>query len=87
MTESKSLRDRKIGYVRVIFWIERLELREIPASEIDIFYEPAIASLAETQYKSLVVSYEITQQLRELDLVYFCSSSSNLLFQENPLVG
>jgi curved DNA-binding protein CbpA len=62
------------------------ELIQMPASEVDIFYEPAIASLAEAQYKSLVASYQITQQLSELNLVYFCLLSPNALVQENPTV-
>lgn len=61
------------------------ELIQMPASEVDIFYEPVIASLAEAQYRSLVASYQITQQLRELNLVYFCLLSPNALIPENPL--
>ncbi len=46
------------------------KLLQYPVSEVDVFYEQAIAQLAETQYQPLSQFESITPQLGELNLVY-----------------
>ena len=46
------------------------EMMEFSTLEADLFYEQAIASLANIQYKLLDRAEQITQQLRDLNLVY-----------------
>lgn len=46
------------------------ELLGYPASGVDVFYEQAIAQLAEAQYQNFEHFDSVTQQLGELNLVY-----------------
>ncbi|GAB1540594.1 tetratricopeptide repeat protein [Scytonema sp. NUACC21] len=59
------------------------ELIEVSGSVADIFYEQAIASLGEGQYRLLTESYQITQQLSELNLVYCSLPSADAPVQQN----
>ncbi|PZV08548.1 MAG: molecular chaperone DnaJ [Leptolyngbya sp.] len=46
------------------------QLIERPVSAVDVFYEQAIAQLAETQYQDMDQFESITEQLGELNLIY-----------------
>ncbi|MEH1942602.1 MAG: DnaJ domain-containing protein [Nostoc sp.] len=46
------------------------ELREMSTPQAELFYEEAIASYAEAQYKSLHQFYQVTRQINILNLVY-----------------
>lgn len=46
------------------------QLIKIPMQSVDVFYEQAIAQLADSQYQPLQQFERITQQLTELNLVY-----------------
>ncbi|MBD2528235.1 DnaJ domain-containing protein [Nostoc flagelliforme FACHB-838] len=46
------------------------EIMEMSPPQAELFYEEAIACYAEAQYKSLHQSYQVTQQIRILNLVY-----------------
>ncbi|MDZ8065763.1 MAG: DnaJ domain-containing protein [Nostoc sp. DedQUE08] len=46
------------------------EIIEMSAPQAELFYEEAIASYAEAQYKSLHQFYQVTQQISLLNLVY-----------------
>ncbi|MEH2054121.1 J domain-containing protein [Nostoc sp.] len=46
------------------------EIREMSPPQAQLFYEEAIASYAEAQYKSLHQFYQVTQQISILNLVY-----------------
>ena len=59
-----------------------LEMVQIPAKEIEVFYEQAISTLAESQYQSLDQFHHLTQQLSELNLLYLRLKTSELLFRE-----
>ncbi|MDJ0795624.1 MAG: DnaJ domain-containing protein [Calothrix sp. MO_167.B12] len=52
------------------------EMIELSALEADLFYEQAITSLASAQYKLLDRADLVTQQIRELNLVYLCLQRS-----------
>ncbi|MDJ0616319.1 MAG: DnaJ domain-containing protein [Calothrix sp. MO_192.B10] len=52
------------------------EMIELSSLEADLFYEQAIASLASVQYKLLDRADQVTQQIRELNLVYLCLQRS-----------
>ncbi len=52
------------------------EMMELSALEADLFYEQAVASLASVQYKLLDRADLVTQQIRELNLVYLCFQRS-----------
>ncbi len=59
-----------------------LKMVQTPAKEIEVFYEQAIANLAESQYQSLDHFHHLTQQLNELNLLYLRLKTSELLFRE-----
>jgi curved DNA-binding protein CbpA len=46
------------------------EMMELSTLEAELFYEQAIASLAAVQYKLIDRAEQVTQQIRELNLVY-----------------
>ncbi|MFN6572054.1 DnaJ domain-containing protein [Dendronalium sp. ChiSLP03b] len=60
------------------------ELMAMSALEAEVFYEEAIASYAEAQYKSLHEAYQITQQLSKLNLAYLCLQLPEPLIPKTP---
>ncbi len=58
------------------------ELMQKPAQEADIFYEHAIAKLAEVQYQSLDQFEEVTQQINELNLIYLQLKMGDVFIRE-----
>jgi curved DNA-binding protein CbpA len=58
------------------------ELSQKSVQEADVFYEQAIAKLAETQYQSLDQFEEITQQINELNLVYLQLKMGDVFIRE-----
>lgn len=57
-------------------------LMRYPASEVDVFYEQAIAELAETQFQTLDQFEAIASELTELNLVYFQLKMGEVLVRE-----
>jgi curved DNA-binding protein CbpA len=53
------------------------ELITMSAQAAELFYEEAIASYADAQYKSLRQSYQITQQISQLTLAYLWLQTNN----------
>ncbi|MBD2345985.1 J domain-containing protein [Anabaena subtropica] len=63
------------------------ELMAMSAREAELFYEEAIASYAEAQYKSLHKSHQITKQIITLNRIYLCLQKSEpMILQVNPSV-
>ncbi len=58
------------------------ELMRKPVQEADVFYEQAIAKLAEVQYQPLDHFETITQQISELNLVYLQLKMGDVFFTE-----
>jgi curved DNA-binding protein CbpA len=58
------------------------QLIQIPVQEAEVFYEQAIAKLAENQYKSLAEFEQVTKQLNELNLIYLHLKTDNLFIRE-----
>lgn len=58
------------------------QLMQIAAKDTDVFYEQAIAKLAEQQYQSLQHFHHITAQISELNLVYLHLQTADLLIRE-----
>ncbi len=58
------------------------ELMRRPVQEADVFYEQAIAKLAEMQYQPLEHFETITQQINELNLVYLQLKMGDVFFRE-----
>ena len=58
------------------------ELMRKPVQEADVFYEQAIAKLAEIQYQPLDHFETITQQISELNLVYLQLKMGDVFFRE-----
>ncbi len=58
------------------------ELRQKPVQEAEVFYEQAIAKLAEIQYQSLDQFEEVTQQISELNLVYLQLKMGDVFIRE-----
>lgn len=61
------------------------EIMEMSAPEAKLFYEKAIACHAEAQYQSLDQFYQVTQQIRILNLVYLRLYKSDLLLPQKPV--
>ena len=57
-------------------------LMQKPVQEADVFYEQAIAQLAEVQYRPLEHFETITQQINELNLVYLQLKMGDVFFRE-----
>ena len=47
------------------------QLMQMPVSQVEVFYEQAVAKLAEMQFQPIEQFAAVTQQLIELNLVYF----------------
>jgi curved DNA-binding protein CbpA len=60
------------------------KLMAMSVREAESFYPEAIASYTTDQYKSLAQSYQITQQLNELNLAYLCLHTDNSFIMEPP---
>lgn len=60
------------------------QLAQQPINGVDIFYEQAIAQLAEVQYQPLDQFEPLTQQLSELNLVYLQLKMGDVLMREKP---
>ena len=60
------------------------QLAQQPINGVDVFYEQAIAQLAEVQYQSLDQFEPLTQQLGELNLVYLQLKMGDVLMREKP---
>lgn len=58
------------------------ELMGQPVKDVDVFYEQAIADLAEVQYQPLSNFETITQQLGELNLVYLQLKMGDVFIRE-----
>ena len=58
------------------------ELSQKSVQEADVFYEQAIAQLAEIQYQSLDQFEEVTQQINELNLVYLQLKMGDVFIRE-----
>ncbi|MGA7932486.1 MAG: DnaJ domain-containing protein [Kovacikia sp.] len=58
------------------------QLMQHPVSEVDVFYEQAIARLAETQYQPLDRFESITHELSELNLVYLQLKMGEVFIRE-----
>lgn len=54
------------------------------ALEAEVFYEEAIASYAEAQYKLLHEAHQITQQLSQLNLAYLRLQKPETLISQTP---
>jgi tetratricopeptide (TPR) repeat protein len=65
-SEAKSLQQQALCVQSAI----AEEIMEMSAPQAQLFYEEAIACYGEAQYKSLHQSYQVTQQIRILNLVY-----------------
>ena len=60
------------------------QLTQQPINGVDVFYEQAIAQLAEAQYQPLDQFESLTQQLGELNLVYLQLKMGDVLMREKP---
>ena len=60
------------------------QLAQQAINGVDIFYEQAIAQLAEAQYQPLDQFEALTQQLGELNLVYLQLKMGDVLMREKP---
>lgn len=58
------------------------QLAQQPVNGVDVFYEQAIAQLAEAQYEPLEEFASLTQQLGELNLVYLQLKMGDVLMRE-----
>ncbi|HIK13720.1 MAG TPA: DnaJ domain-containing protein [Leptolyngbyaceae cyanobacterium M33_DOE_097] len=58
------------------------QLMTHPASAVDVFYEQAIAELAEMQYEPLTRFASITQEMNELNLVYLQLKMGDMVVRE-----
>ncbi len=58
------------------------QLMQHPVSEVEVFYEQAIARLAELQYQPLSKFEPITQELTELNLIYLQLKMGEIVVQE-----
>lgn len=58
------------------------QLMEHPASAVDVFYEQAIAQLADSQYQQFDQFEIVTDQLSELNLVYLQLKMGEVFFRE-----
>ncbi|UBF25447.1 DnaJ domain-containing protein [Kovacikia minuta CCNUW1] len=58
------------------------QLMQHPVAEVDVFYEQAIAHLAESQYKPLDQFETITRELSELNLVYLQLKMGEMFVRE-----
>lgn len=58
------------------------QLMERPVANVDVFYEQAIAQLAETQFDPYLNFQSVTEQLEELNLVYLQLKMGDLGVQE-----
>lgn len=63
------------------------KLMAMSAREADLFYQEAIASYAENQYKILRKSHQTTTQIIILNRIYLCLYKSEpMILQVNPLI-
>jgi curved DNA-binding protein CbpA len=62
------------------------EIMPMSAKEAQLFYEDAIASYAEAQYKSLEQSYKVTKQINILNLMYLYLQQDNYQLTSEPRV-
>ena len=60
------------------------QLSQQPINGVDVFYEQAIAQLADGQYQPLDQFEPLTQQLSELNLVYLQLKMGDVLMREKP---
>ena len=60
------------------------QLAQQPINAVEVFYEQAIAQLAESQYQPLAQFEALTQQLSELNLVYLQLKMGDVLIREKP---
>lgn len=60
------------------------QLMSHPASEVDVFYEQAVVSLADSQYQPIDQFETITLQLSELNLVYLQLKMGEVFVRERP---
>ena len=63
------------------------QLLTMSAREAELFYQEAIASYAQAQYKSLQKAHQITRQIFILNVVYLCLQKTEpMILQVNPPV-
>ncbi|QLE58864.1 J domain-containing protein [Nostoc sp. TCL26-01] len=82
-----TLRSEAIAQKKQAMFVEGSVARKLvsmSAREAELYYEEAIASYAEAQYKSFSRSYHITQQIITLNLVYLCiQKPESMILQVN----
>jgi curved DNA-binding protein CbpA len=61
------------------------KIMEMSPPQAELFYEEAIACYAEAQYKSLDQFYQVTQQIRILNLVYLRLHKPDLFIPEKAV--
>lgn len=62
-------------------------LMKHPANGVDVFYEQAVAELADTQYQPLANFAEVTEQLGELNLVYLQLKMGEVMVNREKRTG